>query len=68
MSTTSTTIMEQPTAPPRSEIGITLLEAYSALANREPNRTPAIAIPFPGQPSGTDPENRLWTMRLRNVG
>ncbi len=66
MNSTTTDTLESPSA--RSEGGITLLEAYSALASRESNRIPAVAIPFPGQPSGADPESRLWTMKLRNVG
>lgn len=68
MSTTAIETLAQPAAPARSEGGITLLEAYSALANRDPRRAPAIEIPFPGQPSGADPESRLWTIKFRNVG
>jgi hypothetical protein len=68
MNSIDTTTLETPSAPTRSEGGITLLEAYSALAGRDAQRLPAVAIPFPGQPSGVDPEGRFWTVVLRNVG
>ncbi len=66
MSSITTETLEIPEA--RNEGGITLLEAYSALASRDSKRIPAVAIPFPGQPSGVDPEGRFWMVKLRNVG
>lgn len=59
-----------PTTTPsdRNEGGITLLEAYSALARRSGARPEALEIPSPGQPTGADPEGRFWTFTLRNVG
>ncbi|MBL7649446.1 MAG: hypothetical protein JNK74_24990 [Candidatus Hydrogenedentes bacterium] len=66
MSSITIETMEGPAA--RSEGGITLLEAYSALASRESKRIPAVEIPFPGQPSGVDREGHFWMMKLRNVG
>lgn len=68
MSSTATKTLEITAAPPRTESGITLLEAYSALASRDARRAPAVAIPFPGQPNGVDPEGRFWTVKIRNVG
>lgn len=68
MSSTANKTLEFTAAPPRIESGITLLEAYSALAGREARQSPAVAIPFPGQPSGVDPEGRFWTIKIRNVG
>ena len=68
MNSTATKTLEITAAPARREIGITLLEAYSALAGREARRPPAVEIPFPGQPSGVDPEGRFWTIKIRNVG
>ena len=67
MSSNTTDVLESPRAA-RSEGGITLLEAYSALAGRGSRQAPAIEIPFPGQPSGADPEGRFWTFTFRNVG
>ena len=68
MSSTATKTLEITAAPTRLESGITLLEAYSALAGRDARQTPALAIPFPGQPSGLDREERFWTLKIRNVG
>ena len=68
MNSIDTTTLETPSAPTRSEGGITLLEAYSALAGRDTRRASAVEIPFPGQPNGVDPEGRFWTIKLRNVG
>ena len=68
MSSTATKTLEITAAPARSESGITLLEAYSVLAGRDARHNPALAIPFPGQPSGVDPEERFWTLKIRNVG
>lgn len=67
MSSTAIKTLEITAAPPRIESGITLLEAYSALAGREARPTPAVEIPFSGRP-GVDPEGRFWTTKLRNVG
>ena len=52
----------------RNDGGITLLEAYSALAGRDARRNPVVEIPFPGQPSVADPEGRFWTIKFKNVG
>ena len=49
-----------------TESGLTLLEAYSALASR--NRSEAIDIPFPGQPASGDLHGRFWTIRVGNGG
>ena len=68
MSSTATKTLEITAAPARSESGITLLEAYSALAGRDARRMPTVEVPFPGQPSGVDPEDRFWTLKIRNVG
>jgi hypothetical protein len=68
MSTNAIETSAKPAAPARSESGITLLEAYSALVSKDSTRIPAVEIPFPGQPSGADPEGRFWMVKLRNVG
>ena len=68
MSSIATRTLEIDAAPIRVESGITLLEAYSALAGRDTRRASAVEIPFPGQPNGVDPEGRFWTIKLRNVG
>ena len=47
--------------------GITLLEAYSSLANQQDVRA-AVEIPFPGHPLETDPEGNFWRMRVQKVG
>jgi len=57
-----------PRAADRSEGGITLLEAYSALARQKGGRATALEIPSPGQPTVADPEGRFWTFTFRNVG
>lgn len=64
----SITIEKSGTAIERNDGGITLLEAYSALVGRDARRSPAVEIPFPGQPSVADPEGRFWTMKFKNVG
>ena len=47
--------------------GITLLEAYSALARRNaPGAT--VSIPFPGRPLGLDPEEHFWQVRIKRLG
>lgn len=51
----------------RNDGGITLLEAYSALATCNSKRMPAVEIPFPGQPRRADPEGHFWKITLRNV-
>ena len=66
MSSIATETLES--APARNEGGITLLEAYSALASRDSKHIRAVEIPFPGQPSGVDREGYFWMMKLRNVG
>lgn len=57
-----------PEALDRNEGGITLLEAYSALARQKGGRAIALEIPSPGQPTSADPEDRFWTFTFRNVG
>ena len=49
------------------ESGITLLEAYSALAKKIGAQA-ALEIPFPGHPSGSDAEGRFWGVRIQKAG
>lgn len=46
--------------------GVTLLEAYSALAKRNES-TAAVEIPFPGQPSEVDPGVNIWRLRVLEI-
>lgn len=57
-----------PRAADRSEGGITLLEAYSALARQKGAYGTPVEVPNPGQPTGADGEGRFWTFTFRNVG
>jgi hypothetical protein len=59
--------VDKPAGMRESASGITLLEAYSALAKRN-GATAAIEIPFPGHPSGVDPEGDFWGVRIQKVG
>jgi len=52
---------------PERETGITLLEAYSALAKQNA-ATAAVTIPFPGQPHEADPSGAFWQLRIQQVG
>lgn len=54
-------------ASQEKESGITLLEAYSALAKRNAATAP-VTIPFPGQPHEADPSGAFWQLRIQQVG
>jgi len=47
--------------------GVTLLEAYSALAKQRA-ATAAVEIPFPGQPCEADPNGAFWKIRVQQMG
>lgn len=47
------------------ESGITLLEAYSALANKAPLESTAIDIPTPGMTLSRESESDFWHLQLR---
>ena len=47
------------------ESGITLLEAYSALASKSPLVNTAIDIPTPGMKLSHDIETDFWHLQLR---
>lgn len=52
---------------PDTGTGITLLEAYSALAKQNA-ATAAVEIPFPGQPHEADPSGAFWQLRIQKAG
>jgi hypothetical protein len=52
---------------PETGLGITLLEAYSALAKQNA-ATAAVEIPFPGQPHELDPNGAFWQLRIQKLG
>ncbi len=49
-----------------TESGITLLEAYSALASHAKAFNTAIDIPTPGLPSGNVGETNFWHLQVRS--
>ena len=55
------------TAANPSEKGLTLLEAYSALASRTGDKSGGTDAPFAGRPQKSDPEGGLWSVRLQHV-
>lgn len=61
------TLLGAETVAPGAASGITLLEAYSALAKRN-GGTAAVEIPFPGCPNGVDSEGEFWQIRVQSIG